>query len=81
MDPAEIEFLAESASSIGIVPNFSEGTLYLLEGDVGPFRAGQPLQVWQPVCPPKLALQAGLYITRMKSQPLLYTQYRFIRDK
>ena len=45
MDPAEIEFLAESASSIGIVPNFSEGTLYLLEGDVGPFRAGQPLQV------------------------------------
>ena len=45
MDPAEIEFLAESATSIGIVPNFSEGTLYLLEGDVGPFRAGQPLQV------------------------------------
>ena len=45
MDPAEIEFLAESATSIGVVPNFSEGTLYLLEGDVGPFRAGQPLQV------------------------------------
>ncbi len=44
MDPAEIEFLAED-ERVRIVPNFNEGTLYLIEGDVGPFRAGQPVEV------------------------------------
>lgn len=44
MDPAEIEFLAEN-ESVRIVPNFSEGQLYLLTGDVGPFRAGLPIEV------------------------------------
>ena len=44
MDPAEIEFLAEKGS-VKIVPNFTSNTLYLLEGDVGPFNAGLSLDV------------------------------------
>ena len=44
MDPAEIEFLAEK-DTVKIVPNFTSNTLYLLEGDVGPFNAGLPLEV------------------------------------
>jgi GINS complex subunit 2 len=44
MDPSEIEFLAES-EPLRIVPNFNEGQLYLLGGDVGPFRAGLPVTV------------------------------------
>ena len=44
MDPSEIEFLAET-ESVRIVPNFNEGQLYLLTGDVGPFRAGLPIEV------------------------------------
>ncbi len=44
MDPGEIEFLAESLP-VTVVPNFSEGTMYLLCGEVGPFRAGMPLRV------------------------------------
>ena len=43
MDPAEAEFVAESASSVEIVPNFTQNTTHLLEGDVGPFKAGIPL--------------------------------------
>ena len=47
MDPAEIEFLAER-DLIKIVPNFNSSRLYLLEGDVGPFNAGLPVEapVW-----------------------------------
>ncbi len=45
LDPAEVEFIAESASDLEIVPNFNDGVLYLLDGDVGPFRAGIPLRV------------------------------------
>ena len=44
MDPSEIEFLAER-DAVKIVPNFTASTLYLLEGDVGPFNAGLPLEV------------------------------------
>ena len=44
MDPAEIEFLAES-DTVRIVPNFTSDTLYLLQGDFGPFKAGLPLDV------------------------------------
>ena len=44
MDPAEIEFLAEK-DMVKIVPNFTSNTLYLLEGDIGPFNAGLPLEV------------------------------------
>ncbi|CAB4055709.1 GINS2 [Lepeophtheirus salmonis] len=44
MDSAEIEFLAET-ESIKIVPNFSHGVIYLFQGDIGPFRAGIPLEV------------------------------------
>ena len=44
MDPSEIEFLSET-ETLRIVPNFSEGVLYLLEGDVGPFKAGLPVDV------------------------------------
>lgn len=39
-----MEFMAER-ESIKIVPNFSSGTLYLLQGDVGPFKPGLPLEV------------------------------------
>ena len=45
MDPSEIEFLAEEETTVSIVPNFSEGVLYLLSGDVGPLRAGLPVKV------------------------------------
>ena len=51
MNPAEIEFLAER-ETISIVPNFNEGLLYLLEGDVGPFKAGIPVEgipIWMAV--------------------------------
>lgn len=44
MDPAEIEFLATD-QRVSVVPNFNEGVLYLLEGDVGPFKAGLPLEI------------------------------------
>ena len=44
MDPSEIEFLAER-ERVEIVPNFSEGKMFLLDGDVGPFKAGRPLEV------------------------------------
>jgi len=44
MDPSEVEFLGEGVL-IKIVPNFSSGQLYLLQGDVGPFKPGLPLEV------------------------------------
>jgi len=39
MDPAEAEFIAER-EPIKIVPKFTAGTIYLLQGDYGPFKAG-----------------------------------------
>jgi len=39
MDAANGEFLAER-ETVQIVPNFSNGKLYLIGGDVGPFVAG-----------------------------------------
>jgi GINS complex subunit 2 len=39
MDPAEVEFIAER-EPIGIVPKFTSGKLFLLQGDFGPFKAG-----------------------------------------
>lgn len=39
MDPSEGEFLAER-ETIDIIPNFSHNKLYLISGDVGPFKAG-----------------------------------------
>ncbi len=44
MDPSEIEFLSESLP-VSIVPNFNEGVMYLLSGEVGPFKAGMPVTV------------------------------------
>ena len=44
MEPSEIEFLAEK-DKVEVVPNFTANTLYLLEGDVGPFNAGLSLEV------------------------------------
>lgn len=44
MDPAEVEFLAEN-QKVSIVPNFNFERIYLISGDVGPFRAGLPVQV------------------------------------
>lgn len=48
MEPSEIEFLAESLP-VTIVPNFTQGSaedrIYLLGGEVGPFRAGIPVSV------------------------------------
>jgi GINS complex subunit 2 len=44
MDPSWIEFQAEK-ETIHIVPNFTATTLCLLQGDVGPFKAGIPLEV------------------------------------
>ena len=44
MDPSEIEFLCDN-DPVFMVPNFTEGSLFLIQGDVGPFRAGQAVQV------------------------------------
>ena len=44
MDPTEVEFLAEN-KNVSIVPNFNFDRIYLISGDVGPFRAGLPVQV------------------------------------
>ncbi len=44
MDPSWIEFLSER-ETVKIVPNFTQPTLHLLAGDVGPFKAGIPLEV------------------------------------
>jgi len=44
MDPAEVEFIAER-ESIQIVPKFNAGTIFLLQGDYGPFKAGLTVKV------------------------------------
>ncbi|XP_046391196.1 probable DNA replication complex GINS protein PSF2 [Ischnura elegans] len=44
MDPAEVEFLAEKLM-VEIVPNFNFDRVYLISGEVGPFRAGLPVKV------------------------------------
>lgn len=44
MDPPEIEFLAEN-ELISIIPNFSQGKIHLICGDLGPFTPSMPLQV------------------------------------
>lgn len=45
IDPSEIEFIAEK-SNVEIVPNFNHpGTIHLISGNIGPFRAGLPLNV------------------------------------
>ena len=44
MNPAEVEFLAEN-QTIQIIPNFSHERLYLICGEVGPFRPGIPVNV------------------------------------
>ncbi|KAL8603059.1 DNA replication complex GINS protein PSF2 [Nucella lapillus] len=44
MDPAEVEFLAEK-ETINIVPNFTLEEIYMIGGDLGPFRPGLPTSV------------------------------------
>lgn len=44
MDPSEIEFLAEN-ELVSIIPNFNYGKIFLVSGEIGPFRAGIPLKV------------------------------------
>lgn len=44
MDPDEIEFLAEH-NQVEIIPNFNYKKIFLISGEVGPFRAGIPLRV------------------------------------
>lgn len=44
MDPSEIEFLAEN-EMMTIIPNFNYGKIFLVSGEIGPFRAGMPLKV------------------------------------
>lgn len=44
MDPAEVEFLAEK-QLVSIVPNFNFDRIYLISGEIGPFRAGLPVNV------------------------------------
>ena len=44
MNNAELEMLAER-EHVRVVPNFSESTLFLITGDVGPFEAGVPVSV------------------------------------
>ena len=44
MNPAEVEFLTEN-QTIQVIPNFSHDRLYLICGEVGPFRPGIPVTV------------------------------------
>lgn len=44
MDPDEVEFWGEK-SLIEIVPTFNSPAIYLIGGDVGPFRASIPCRV------------------------------------
>lgn len=44
MNPAQVEFLAEN-QFVEVIPNFSHDKLYLICGEVGPFRPGIPVQV------------------------------------
>ncbi len=44
MNPSELEFLAEK-EMVEIVPKFTLDSIYLMEGNLGPFRAGLPSRV------------------------------------
>ncbi|CAG2054563.1 unnamed protein product [Timema podura] len=44
MDPAEVEFLAEK-EMVSIIPNFNFDRIFLISGEIGPFRAGLPVKV------------------------------------
>lgn len=44
MDPEEVEFLAEQ-QPVTIIPNFSLDRIYLIQGDLGPFNPGLPVEV------------------------------------
>ncbi|PSN39966.1 DNA replication complex GINS protein PSF2 [Blattella germanica] len=44
MTPAEIEYLAEERT-VSVVPNFNFDRIFLIGGDVGPFRAGLPVNI------------------------------------
>ncbi len=44
LSPSEVEFLGER-EVVGIVPNFNLEKMYMISGDVGPFKAGLPVQV------------------------------------
>ncbi|XP_035709665.1 DNA replication complex GINS protein PSF2 isoform X1 [Folsomia candida] len=44
MNPSELEFLAEK-EIVEIVPKFTLDTICLMEGNLGPFRAGLPVRV------------------------------------
>ncbi|XP_069668991.1 probable DNA replication complex GINS protein PSF2 [Periplaneta americana] len=44
MDPSVVEFLAED-QMVNIVPSFSCDRVFLICGEVGPFRAGLPVKV------------------------------------
>jgi hypothetical protein len=59
MDPAEVEFIAER-ESIQIVPKFNAGTIFLLQGDYGPFKAGLTVKVGMKVCASLLRLHTYL---------------------
>ncbi|XP_046840661.1 DNA replication complex GINS protein PSF2-like [Xenia sp. Carnegie-2017] len=43
MDPSEVDFLSEE-QMITILPNFREGRMYLISGDLGPFEPGMPTE-------------------------------------
>lgn len=44
MNPEEVEFLAEN-EIVSILPSFTSSEYNLISGDVGPFRAGLPVNV------------------------------------
>lgn len=44
MDPEEVEFVGEKENVV-IVPNFNYGTIHLISGDIGPFKAGLPVEI------------------------------------
>ncbi|KAJ9594891.1 hypothetical protein L9F63_013816, partial [Diploptera punctata] len=44
MDPTEVEFIAEN-KMVSIVPNFTFDRIFLISGEVGPFRAGLPVKI------------------------------------
>ncbi|XP_023347555.1 probable DNA replication complex GINS protein PSF2 [Eurytemora carolleeae] len=50
MEPTEYEFLAEN-QTVEINPKFTHGVMTFIQGDVGPFKAGRPMNVplWQAV--------------------------------
>ena len=44
MDVGDCEFLCED-EPIEIIPSFTDSTMHLITGDVGPFEAGDVIQV------------------------------------